>query len=440
MLSRWRDWWRRPDRSRRLVFAGLVILLLVLLGIWLARLGWAAHHLRLAEQALDQHDYAAARQHLTCYLDVWPEDARNHFRAARAARCDHSYKEAEEHLRLCRLYGWDGEAIAVERQLAALQRGDVGEEPALWARVEADDPNTLAILEVLIQFYIDSYRLSRAREALNRYLRRRPDDVKALLGRGFVAERQFDFAGATSDYRRAVELAPANPSARLHLAQMVQLTGGAGEARPLFQELRGAEVDQAAVLVGLAHCDRELANFDEAQQILDELLATHPDNAAALRERGMLELDQDQPARAEPLLRRAVAADPHDRLAYHNLFLCLQRQNKPQEAEAVRLRLEKVHGDLKRLDHLLTHEVQRAPNDPTPRYEAGTILLRNGQDQEALRWFGLALRCDPLHRPTHQALADYFENKGQAERAAYHRRLANSSAAPFHKPKAMKES
>src|SRR5690348_2372204 len=119
MFSGWGAWLRRPGQSRRLVFAGLVILLLILLGIWLGRLGWADHHLRLAEQALDQHDYAAARQHLTCYLDVWPEDARNHFRAARAARCDHRYKEAEEHLRLCRLYGWDGEAIAVERQLAA---------------------------------------------------------------------------------------------------------------------------------------------------------------------------------------------------------------------------------------------------------------------------------------------------------------------------------
>jgi Tfp pilus assembly protein PilF len=58
------------------------------------------------------------------------------------------------------------------------------------------------------------------------------------------------------------------------------------------------------------------------------------------------------------------------------------------------------------------------------RCEAGLILMRRGLEAEGLRWLESALAVDPRHAGTHQALADYFERTGDAERAAQHRRLA----------------
>lgn len=430
---------RQRGPGRRWVLLGLVLLLLTLLGVLLMHLGGAAHQMRLAERDLAKHDYAAARSHLALYLEVWPGDARGHFRAARAARHCHLYDEAAEHLRVCRLNGWDEDALTVEKQLTDLQRGDARAVSPLQARLESDNPNAPAILEVLIQYYIDSYRLFSARDALDRYLHYYPDDVKALLGRGFVAERLFDFADAAIHYRRAVESQPANGPARLHLAQSLERSGDPQEALALFQELRGADVNQSDVMTGLARCHRLLAHFDEAERILDEQLAEHPDDPAALRERGIIDLDRDRVVEAEPWLRRAVAADPYDRQACHNLYLCLRRLDKKAEAEEVRVRLDRLADDMKRLDHLLTHEVQRAPNNPALRCEAGSIFLRNGQEQEGLRWLGLALQCDPQDGPTHQAFADYYRSKGQTERAAYHRRLANLAPLPLVAPGVTKE-
>ena len=63
-------------------------------------------------------------------------------------------------------------------------------------------------------------------------------------------------------------------------------------------------------------------------------------------------------------------------------------------------------------------------HDPAPRLEAGRILLRLGKAPEGLRLLRTALLEDPRHRPTHQALADYYERAGNRERAARHRRLA----------------
>jgi hypothetical protein len=51
-------------------------------------------------------------------------------------------------------------------------------------------------------------------------------------------------------------------------------------------------------------------------------------------------------------------------------------------------------------------------------------MLRNGQEKEAMGWFTLALELDPSHRPTHRALAEFWESKGEPDRAAYHKRLA----------------
>ena len=88
-------------------------------------------------------------------------------------------------------------------------------------------------------------------------------------------------------------------------------------------------------------------------------------------------------------------------------------------------RLEQIDADLKRLE-ALNRAVGQAPENADLRHEAATICLRNGQEQEALRWLSGALQVSPQYRPAHQALAEYYERHSKPERAAYHRRLASS--------------
>ena len=49
------------------------------------------------------------------------------------------------------------------------------------------------------------------------------------------------------------------------------------------------------------------------------------------------------------------------------------------------------------------------------------------QDKVGLRWLASALKIDPKHRPTHQVLADHFQQRGNAQAAAFHRKLAEGS-------------
>jgi Tfp pilus assembly protein PilF len=100
----------------------------------------------------------------------------------------------------------------------------------------------------------------------------------------------------------------------------------------------------------------------------------------------------------------------------------LNRLGKTEEAKIVEAKMAESAAEIRRMDKLV-REVNQKPNDPALRYEAGMIFLRNGFTQDGLHWLNTALDVDPNHRPTHQALADYFERTGDEARARHHRQF-----------------
>jgi tetratricopeptide (TPR) repeat protein len=322
------------------------------------------------------------------------------------------------------------------------QRGDLTVENFLWSRVEQEDSESPLMLEILIQDYVSSYRLPQALDALNRFLQRRPGDIQALLGRGWVWEQFFDFGRAVADYRRAVELDSENDAARLRLAETLLITGPARAALDHFVLLRQHRGEDPAVLLGLARCRRQLGQLKEGRSLVDELLNRLPSQAADLsptrqrgtlagasgstvaairNERGRLALDENEPAQAEGWLREAVARSPYDRQANYNLYQCLRQLGRTDEANQCRAALERIDTDLKRIETVL-REVLKAPYDASLRSEAGVIFLRNGEPQKGLRWLTMALQQDPGYPPAHQALAEYYDHAGRPDLAARHRR------------------
>ena len=116
------------------------------------------------------------------------------------------------------------------------------------------------------------------------------------------------------------------------------------------------------------------------------------------------------------------------RLSWPSLFeitfvSCLEQAGKKDEARTQRAKVEKINADWKRMTEV-TRQIFVTPHDPAPRCEAGLIMLRNAEDEAGLRWLKSALQEDSNHEPTHQALADYFDRKGEFTLAARHRRLA----------------
>jgi tetratricopeptide (TPR) repeat protein len=402
-----------------LLGAGLAVVVAGLVG-WLLR---PDPDRVAAEQALQKRDYAGAYTHLHACLRRRPDDRELLLLTARTARRANLHEQAEKHLRACERRQGPAAAIALERALGRAQRGDVEVAAELQARADRGDPDALLIWEVLIQHYLDRYQLFKARDCLDRYLERRPDDVHALLGRGYIWDRLFFYAEAARDFRRAVEIEPDNDQARTRLAEVLLIIGPPDECAAHFERLRQRHPDSVIARLGLARALRKQGRSTEARQLLDDLLAEEPRCVGALTERGILALDEGDTERATDWLKQAVELAPADRVALYNLCRCLQRSGRDADARAHRGRLDRLDADLDQLGKL-TKAVLKTPHDPAPRCKAGILFLRNGEEQEGVRWLHMALREDPTYRPAHQALADHYQRIGQTERAAHHRQMA----------------
>ncbi len=61
------------------------------------------------------------------------------------------------------------------------------------------------------------------------------------------------------------------------------------------------------------------------------------------------------------------------------------------------------------------------------RLKVARWMLEHGHAEEGLGWTKEILRGDPSHAPTHRTLADYYQKRGEAGLANYHRLMAASS-------------
>jgi tetratricopeptide (TPR) repeat protein len=376
-----------------------------------------------------------ARFHLGAYLEVRPDDARVQFLAARTARRAGEFDEAEQHLLACEaLLEQKPDATVgdtkLEWALLQAQRGGLlAVEDYLRSRLRDDNPDLPLILEVLTWELMMSGRLAEARSYLDGWLKRDPDAYTVLARCGWVAEHLFDTTSALEYYRKALSIDPKQDFVRLRVVEILIDKKQAAQAQEDLGILRKHQPKNPSVTVLTARSQQLLGNGAQAAESLDKLLTTEPRNAAALSARGVLALDAKQWTNAERWLRKAAEVDPHNPQTLYNLSLCLNELGKKEEYEQLRKQMAQADNDKKRMDTVI-REVMKRPHDPALRYEAGMIFLRNGFNEDAERWLITALHEDPNHRPSHKALADFYQRAGKAEQAAFHRSFLENTVPP----------
>jgi tetratricopeptide (TPR) repeat protein len=411
-------------------FLVLALSLALLAGGWYARVHYwlPRKSLEEAELALKQGEFERARLGLEKCLLAWPKDPHVYFLLARTARRAGDLDQATSHLLQCEHLQNDrpdprlGDT-KLERMLLLAQRGQLTEaEHFLRRRIQEGHPDRLLIFETLSWEFMGRNRLSDALALLNLWLEERPDDYEALVRRGWVEEHMFDMDKATEDYRKALALRPARDNVRQRLTEVLLKRNRTTDALAEAEELFRRQPDNPDANYCYARCLRLLGRNQEAEQLLDRLLAGQPRHARALGMRAQLAVEAGRDQEASELLVRAVELDPSDQSYKYTLLLCLNRLGKTEEAKIVEAKMAESAAEVRRMDKLV-REVNQKPNDPALRYEAGMIFLRNGFTQDGLRWLYTALDADPNHRPTHQALADYFERTGEEARSRHHRQF-----------------
>jgi predicted Zn-dependent protease len=422
---------RKKEKVRVHFFLLLFAFFLLLLGCWLLRpVILAEYHLRAANTAVDRYHNLEAQRHLQSYSRLRGQDAspRSLLLAARVAWRSGAFDAAERCLEQYQDLRGADELLLLERVLLRAASGEVDEVSAFCqARVKEEHPSAPLIREAVSAGLIQVYRLREAEQVLAEWRRAEPDNTQALLLDGALSELHLNTSAALDRFRRVVELDPEHDEARLRMvAMLVQHSDGAA-ALPHLRYLSQRLPDNPQVQLFLAQSQGLLGEQAEARETLDQLLHQQPDFVPALAERGKLALRSGDSSGAETWLRDAVRRDSSALDARYLFIRALRGNGKETEAQAQQEALARIEEDVSRIQKIATEQMQQRPNDPALLHEVGAISLRAGAYRVGLRWLYKALRIDPNHVPTHQALASWYQRTGNSALAARHRRLAERS-------------
>jgi tetratricopeptide (TPR) repeat protein len=401
----------------------VVLTLSIIAGTGVGLYVYALRQWHAAEAAVKARRLDEAQRRLDVCLFVWPRSVQVHLLAARVAWLRWDFEGAETHLKRCeKLAHGPTEATQLEYFLIHAHAGDDDEvAPKLLLYVEKNSPETPLILETLTLAYLHKSRYGPALACLTRWIEAAPDSAEAFRWRGWVMERFNDPEAAIKDYQWALELDPDLIPARLRLAEMFLDRSNAAEALPHLEWLNRQAPERPDVMARLGQCRYLQGEPEEARRLLEAAVQQLPNDSGVLITLAKLDLQENQPAKAEQRVRRALKADPTDTDAEFTLAAILQEQGRWDEASAALDLYRKHTALLKRVAQVLQQEAEHPSTDPDALSELGALSLRNNE-QVGLYWLRRALERDPGHQPTHKVLAEYYESKGDPDKAAFHRR------------------
>jgi tetratricopeptide (TPR) repeat protein len=358
-------------------------------------------------------------------LRLRPRSAPLLLQAARIERAAGNFSQAEHYLNECMgVQGGPSAATQLEWLLMRAQTGDLRDiEAGLWKSVEDGDPDSVPILSTLARVYIRTLRFQMALNCLNAWIKRDPDSAQAWYWRGWVRERLLEAERSAEDYGRGLELDPDLGDCRLRLTSVLLTLHKPKLALPHLERLVRERPEDVEVRLNLAQCHYLQGNGEQAVAEVEAVLTREPANTSALILRGRLELERGYPDQGEAWIRKALALRPYDSEALYQLTNCLFAQpGRQREAEEVRQKHAAIGADWKRIHDLIKQVDQPTANSADLLAEVGSLLERVGEADRAIEWYARALRESPSHRASHEALARYFDAKGDAEKASYHRR------------------
>ncbi|MBM4067405.1 MAG: tetratricopeptide repeat protein [Planctomycetes bacterium] len=364
---------------------------------------WGWHHLQAAQEAIENYQFEAARQHLKRSLAVWPGSRRANLLAARVARVEGDYVEARKYLAACQRAGGMTEDLELEWLLL---RAAAGEFPALESRLRklADAGKSPLVLEALVSCLYKESRHHLANYYLNQWLSTVPNSM-AYFWRGIVREKLRMSDEAMADYARALELDPGRFEARLPLVRL-HLEKSSGEARTHLDFLKKNYPDSPEVMLLLGMDQRQQGHLSEAEKYIEQALQARPNDSMACYQAGLVQLDMGRPTQAEEWLRKALKADPASLAVRYALYLCLQRQaGRGQEARSELLAYKEEQDKTRRLQALL-ERVEKQPENADLLVEASEAFLERKQLFQHRQYLQRALQHQPGHARALELMAD----------------------------------
>ncbi len=316
------------------------------------------------------------------------------------------------------------QGINLKYQLAlALQSaGQTKEAMPLFAEAVEARPEDA---QVLTNAALCKVQLGDAKGAVPLYLRAlklAPSDATVHEDLGVAYLQQADLDHALEQFRAGLAIEANNPQLHYDLGLALKLKDDLAAAVPEFQ--RAAELDPSLpdppYTLGILFMQQ--GQFEKSAASLEQATQLRPDNGEAWATLGSVYQQMQQPDKAVPALRQAIALLPQQPSPHINLAAILASQGHKEEAAAER----KIGAELTRA----------AVNRQKAEFglDSGNLLMKRGQNADALAQFQSAVEADPGYAAPHLALAAALDRAGRKAEAAEERRKAAALEAAAGKP------
>jgi tetratricopeptide (TPR) repeat protein len=397
------------------VLVGMVFLVVAVYVTWTRPALDRAAGLAAARDALATHDDTGAVVHLERVLQRHPGNGEAALLLARAERRRGNLPRAARMVDVARTGGALPELVDLEAALVRLRGHPAAglaatgfhsdEARALRVAAATGHPESPEILMALIDAATGAFAMSEAHALASAWIERSPGDWLPRVRRGEIRARFSLHVQARDDYEAALAIDPTAAAAQAGLGTLlVRHLGDAAAAEPHLVAAIDRRPDDTDCLTALAEARLRTARPEAARAVLARVLATHPDDAAALRLGALLDLEDGEAGKAVAALRRADAIAPGDIQTLAVLSRALALAGDPGEARVAEARLAAVRREAESLEPLLK-DVLRTPEDADLRFRIGATLLRMGRTADARHWLVSAVAFDPGHAAAAAALA-----------------------------------
>ena len=208
-----------------------------------------------------------------------------------------------------------------------------------------------------------------------------------------------------------MELGPEDAEARLRCGEMLLDGLRFDEAKEAFSMAHGTKAERPAVRRGMANCLLSGGDTDQARQMLVDLLREQPDDAAAMRCSGKLELGQSSSRRGEMAATGGRPGMHSIPWPSYNLSVCHGTTSRPKRKRSGGM--EGSNALTNRAN--FSHKIGQAW-----RSRAAAATRHSFEEQRASgRSHSLAetgLRLDPNHAATYDTLAECYGHLGDPRR------------------------
>jgi len=412
---------RIPRRTGLLV--AIVVILLAVLAVF-ARPLRQQYRLSMARKCLGAHKLDGALVWLEAARASDPKHAEVHFLLARAYRRQGAFELCRKHIQRAWRLGFPVQRLEREQWLALAQSGQLDEaEPHLDELLADPQGDAQEICEAYVRGYLRVYRFVPALRLLDAWQADFPKDPQPLFWRGRINEHTFGDHKAVVLYRQAVELAPDRTDLRTELASLLSKRREFDEAEEQFRQCAKEAPDNPDILAGWGNCLLEQRQTDRARELLLQTLKKDPSHFQALYGLGQLEWRSGKKREALKWLRLAYEQNPkHSRMRFA-LASALQATGQAETAKEHYQFFTDAKKALDEMDDLM-NQVLDKPDSVEPRYQVGMKLMQYVSSVQGAVWLQSVLQLDPLHAPTHEALAAHYAEQDRPDLAGKHRRLA----------------